>query len=95
MATPPSTVQEIARDSSDLFRGDFAHPFEKELEQLEEAVEEFGSVVRDAEADADRVFMEAHGLSRVGAADYIFLIQDMLRSVFEEDCVPSPQAGWI
>lgn len=95
LQSPPSTAQELTRDSTDFFRSEPAHPFGKELEQLSEVVEEFGGVVRDAEADADHVFMEAHDLDYFCATDYMLEIEDMLYTVFEEDYVMDNQAGWI
>lgn len=96
LQSPPSTAQEFARDSTDFFRPETAHPFGKELEQLSEVVEEFGGVVRDAEADADHVFMEAHDLGYFCATDYMLEIEDMLYTVFEEeDYSVDNQAGWI
>lgn len=90
--SPPSTTQELTRDSADFFRPEPAHPFVKELEQLNEVAEEFSSVARDAEADADQMFMEANDLGYFCATDYMMEIQDMLHTVFEEE---NSQAGWI
>lgn len=95
MQTPPSTATELTRESSDLFSAEQSHPFGKELEQLNEVVEEFGGVARDAEAEADLLFMEAHGLDYFCATDYMTEIGDMLNTVFEEDSPKITQAGWI
>lgn len=99
--TTPSFSEEAfvtARDSTDFFRASgpsSPHPFGKELEQLSEVAEEFGSTVRDVEADADRVFMEAHGLGYFCATDYMLEIQDMLNTIFEEEQRPFEEAGWF
>ena len=88
----------VARDSVDFFRASgptSPHPFGKELEQLSEVAEEFGSTVRDVEADADRIFMEAHGLEYFCATDYLLEIQDILDTVFEEEPMPYEEAGWF
>ncbi|KAL1303996.1 hypothetical protein AAFC00_000440 [Neodothiora populina] len=92
LRSPPSTAQEMVRESSENFASEQIHPFGKELEQLNEIAEEFGGVVRDAEADADYHFMEAHGLAYFSATDYMMEVQEMLDTVFEEEDV---QAGWI
>lgn len=95
VAPPPESAQELTRDSIDFFNSGSSHPFVKELEQLDEVAEEFNSVVRDAEADADRVFMEAHGLASFSSYDYRFDISDLLSAAFEEESSPFEQAGWI
>lgn len=92
---PPESAQELTRDSIDFFHSGSSHPFGKELEQLNEVAEEFNSVVRDAEADADRVFMQAHGLASFSSYDYRFEISDLLSVAFEEESTPFEQAGWI
>jgi len=95
LRTPPSTALEFSREPTDFVRSEPSHPFGKELEQLNEVVEEFGGVVRDAEADADHVFMEAHGLGYFCATDYIMEINNMIDEAFREDYEFSEQAGWI
>ncbi|CAD0011066.1 unnamed protein product [Aureobasidium pullulans] len=98
---PPSFPEDAfvtTRDSTDFFRASgptSPHPFSKELEQLSEVAEEFGSTVRDVEADADRVFMDAHGLDHFSANDYMLEIADMLNIIFEEELTPYEEAGWI
>lgn len=91
--SPPSTAQEFSQVSIESVSSEESHPFGKELEQLNEVAEEFGGVVRDAEADADHHFMQAHGLGYFCATDYMMEIQDILHTVFEED--DNVQAGWI
>ncbi|GAB7347405.1 hypothetical protein MBLNU459_g4331t1 [Dothideomycetes sp. NU459] len=93
--TPPSSAKEVVRDSADFFRASPAHPFGKELEQLNEVAEEFGSVVRDAEADADRAFMDIHGLGQFSAVDYMTEISDLLNTVFEDEYEAVELGGWI
>lgn len=88
----------ITRDSTDFFRASgpsSPHPFSKELEQLSEVAEEFGTTVRDVEADADRVFMDAHGLGHFSANDYMMEIADMLDTMVEEEPRTYEEAGWI
>lgn len=57
------------------------NPFGKELAQLDEVAEEFGQVVRRAERDADEVYMEAHGLEKFGAGDYMWEIQGLIHEM--------------
>ncbi|KAI4729906.1 hypothetical protein E4T49_02250 [Aureobasidium sp. EXF-10728] len=97
---PPSFPEDVitARDSTDFFRASgpvSPHPFGKELEQLNEVAEEFGSTVRDVEADADRVFMDAHGLDHFSANDYMMEIADMLNVIFEDEPTPYEEAGFF
>jgi hypothetical protein len=61
------------------------NPFGKELAQLDEVAEEFGQVVRSAERDADEVYMEAHGLEKFDAGDYMSEIQGLLLEMFVEE----------
>lgn len=61
------------------------NPFGKELAQLDEVAEEFGQVVRSAERDADEVYMEAHGLGKFDAGDYMSEIQGLLMEMLEEE----------
>lgn len=92
---PPAVAQDLTRESIDFFQSPSPHPFGKELEQLNEVAEEFGSVIRDAEADADHVFMEAHGLATFSSSDYSIEISGLLASVFEEESSAFEEAGWI
>jgi hypothetical protein len=96
----PSFPEDIitTRDSTDFFRASgpvSPHPFGKELEQLSEVAEEFGSTVRDVEADADRVFMDAHGLDHYTANDYMMEIADMLNVIFEDEPMQYEEAGFF
>lgn len=91
-----SSSSDMTRETLDFFHTASPHPFGKELEQLNEVAEEFGSVVRDAEADADRAFMDVHGLGQYSAVDYMTEISDLLDTVFEDDYYETvEQAGWI
>jgi hypothetical protein len=67
-------------------------PFGKELAQLDQIAEEFGQVVRSAERDADEVYMEAHGLSKFEASDYMSEIQGLLNEMFREE---APRFGFF
>jgi hypothetical protein len=70
------------------------HPFGRELEQLNEVVEEFGGVVRDAEAEADLSVMRSKNLAAFCAADYLSEIRPLFSHRF---AVPhqAPPMAWI
>jgi hypothetical protein len=73
------------RTSADMFNPTIleeAHPFGKELEQLNEVAEEFGGVVRDAEVQADMAVLREKKLATFCAADYLREIQPLFNSRF-------------
>lgn len=85
------------RSSVDMFKGaihEENHPFGRELEQLNEIVEEFGGVVRDAEAEADLATMRSKNLAAFCAADYLAEIRPLFNQRFG---VPhqTPPMAWI
>jgi hypothetical protein len=86
------------RSSVDMFRGTIqeeeAHPFGRELEQLNEIVEELGGVIRDAEAEADMTVMRSKGLAFFCASDYLQEIQPLFSNRFG---IPhrAPPMAWI
>jgi len=90
-----SSAKDMTRDTLDFFHSASPHPFGEMLEQLNEVAEEFGSVVRDAEADADRAFMDVRGLGQFSAAEYMMEISDAMDDVFEDGFEPFEQGGWI
>jgi len=85
------------RSSTDIIKGsiDLSHPFGKELEQLNEVVEEFGGVIRDAAMEADMSKMKRMGLAKFCAADYMMEIQPLFSACFVEGSKLSATAGWI
>jgi hypothetical protein len=85
------------RVSVDMFRPTIqeeSHPFGKELEQLNEVAEEFGSAVRDAEREADLAVMRERNLASFCAADYLAEIQPLMNIRFGIPHAPAPMA-WI
>jgi hypothetical protein len=85
------------RSSFDMFSSSIqeeVHPFGKELEQLDEIVEEFGGVVRDAETEADLSTMRRRNLAAFCAADYFTEIQPLFNTRFG---IPhqAPAMAWI
>ncbi|KAG8627528.1 hypothetical protein KVT40_005011 [Elsinoe batatas] len=100
MATIPSEAH--TRDSVDMFNsqaintnGPLSHPFGNELAQLNEAAEEFGYAVRNAEADADSQIMRSKGLVRYCANDYMDEISSLYSNAFEEDASVYQPMVWI
>lgn len=72
------------RSSVDMFNSatitEEVHPFGRELEQLNEIVEEFGGVIRDAEAEADLAIMRSKNLAAYCAADYLSEIRPLFNN---------------
>lgn len=97
---PPSHSSRKSREhrsSLDMFKAPIqeeTHPFGKELEQLNEVAEEFGSSVRNAKMEADLAATQEKNLAHSCAADYIALIQPLLAIRFGNVDVPPPLA-WI
>ncbi|USP77100.1 hypothetical protein yc1106_04374 [Curvularia clavata] len=85
------------RSSLDMFTATIQeenHPFGRELEQLNEVVEEFGGVIRDAEAEADLSAMRSKNLAAFCAADYLADIQPLFSRRFGVPHQP-PAMAWI
>lgn len=71
-----------------------SHPFGRELQQLNEIVEEFGGVVRDAETEADLNAMRKRNLAAFCAADYLSEIRPLFSTRFGIPQQAAPMA-WI
>lgn len=85
------------RSSVDMFSATIAeeaHPFGRELEQLNEIVEEFGGVIRDAEAEADMSVMRAKNLAAYCAAEYLSEIRPLFNNRFGL-AQQAPPMAWI
>lgn len=104
MLSPASTSHEAFRDTdsvaifspkkSSFVEAPKESPFGRELAQLDEVAEEFGNVVRDAEAEADFKVIRAHDLAQFAASDYLSEIQSMIYATFEDEPVQD-LGGWI
>lgn len=70
---------------------DPAHPFGKELEQVNELAEEYG--VRDSVVDETQI-LSTKGLHRFAAEDYVLEIEGLFGGVFE-DTTYGLSVGWI
>lgn len=86
------------RSSVDMFSATITeeqvHPFGRELEQLNEIVEEFGGVVRDAETEADMAVMRSKNLAAFCAAEYLSEIRPLFSARFGFPQQAPPMA-WI
>lgn len=103
MSPPPSrggetrtSMEFFSPKNSAFVEAPRENPFGNELQQLDEVAEEFGQVVKSVEADADVVFMEAHGLAQFSASDYMSEIQSMIYQTFSDEATAVQDlAGWI
>ena len=100
---PPSSLHMREQRSSrehrtyfDMFKStvEEGHPFGKELEQLNEVVEEFGGVVMDVEMEEDLASMSQKGLVKLCATDYLDEIRPLYSGLFESQYLSTPTA-WI
>ncbi|KAH7060494.1 hypothetical protein B0J12DRAFT_565679 [Macrophomina phaseolina] len=96
-----SSLQE-QRSSVDMFKSSGSvepnHPFGRELEQLNEVVEELGGVIRDVELDEDTRYMLEKGLQKFCASDYLAEIAPYMAVAYERrPAVPTPTLSttWI
>jgi hypothetical protein len=101
-ATARDLIRDSARSSAEIFsptKSAFVEapkesPFGRELAQLDEVAEEFGNVVRDAEADADMKVIRQRDLAQFAASDYLAEIQSLIYATFEDE--PAQDlGGWI
>ncbi|KAI9764562.1 MAG: hypothetical protein M1840_008388 [Geoglossum simile] len=99
-ASPPNTVgnaateMPLARSTSSASASSAdqqTHPFGKELEQVNELVEEFSET---GVFEQEELIMREKGLRRFLAEDYAMEIQDLFGGIFE-DQLPVLGAGWI
>lgn len=99
MLSPPPS-RDVTRSSAEIFsptKSTFVEapkesPFGAELAQLDEVAEEFGHVVRDAEAEADAIHMKTYGLAQFDASDYLSEIQSLIYDTFADE---PALGGWI
>ncbi|KAI9758407.1 MAG: hypothetical protein M1815_002155 [Lichina confinis] len=87
----PPNIMPTSRDVIDSVAP--AHPFGKELQQVNEVAEEYGVRRSLLEEEEERLLRE-QGLSKFGAHDYISEIESLLGGVFEDRLLPMGSA-WI
>lgn len=86
----PPTVMPTTRDAVDSNTS--AHPFGRELEQVDEVAEEFG--VRNSLIEEEERLLREQGLNKFGAQDYIAEIEGLFGGVFEDMLLPMG-SSWI
>jgi hypothetical protein len=79
------------RASQDMFRAE-AHPFSKELEQVNEVAEEFGATPL---MDEEERTLRRKGLQKFTVDDYLFEIQDLYGSIFDDKLGPLSTGAWL
>ncbi|KAJ5989576.1 hypothetical protein N7481_004786 [Penicillium waksmanii] len=79
------------RASQDMFRAE-AHPFSKELEQVNEVAEEFGATPL---MDEEERILRRKGLQKFSVDDYLFEIQDLYGSIFDDKLGPLSTGAWL
>lgn len=97
-----SSVEMTRTSIDDVLASAEAHPFHKEIQQLEKVAEEFGAVTTmstentgDMKSDEEEIaYMATHGLARFGLADYISEIKPLFSGLYGERHLPFT-AAWI
>ena len=97
-----SSVEMTRTSIDDVLASAEAHPFHKEIQQLEKVAEEFGAVATvntettgSVESEEEEIaYMAAHGLARFGLAEYISEIQPLFSGLYGERHLHF-NAAWI
>lgn len=85
--TPPPVHYNQHRNDS--------HPFGQELAQVREIAEEYGVKERLHSVDEEQQHLEAHGLLKFSAEEYMAEIQGLFADMFTDNSRPAPAALWI
>ncbi|KAK1143378.1 hypothetical protein N8T08_006706 [Aspergillus melleus] len=80
------------RTTQDLFQPE-PHPFGKELEQVNEVVEEFGGGHRVL--DEEEMLLHNKGLKKFTVNDYLVEIEDLYGSIFDDQLGPIGTTSWL
>lgn len=88
--SPPRSTP-CVRTSQEMFRSE-AHPFGKELEQVNEVAEEFGS---PHVLDEEEQILFRKGLQKFTVEDYICEIEELYGSVFDDKTGTLSAAPWL
>jgi hypothetical protein len=70
-----------------------AHPFGKELEQVNEVAEEFGGTTR--RFDEEEAVLFSKGLRKFTVDDYLVEVNDLYGSIFDDQLGPVRSAHWL
>lgn len=94
MSPPPLSASHsnpVMRSSHDILQPE-AHPFSKELEQVNEVAEEFGATpLMDEEERA----LYRKGLKKFTVDDYLTEIEDLYGSIFDDKLGPISAGPWL
>lgn len=80
------------RPTQDYFQPE-PHPFGKELEQVNEVVEEFGGGHRVL--DEEELLLQNKGLKKFTVNDYLVEIEDLYGSIFDDQLGPIGSTSWL
>ncbi|KAI9043792.1 uncharacterized protein KD926_002682 [Aspergillus affinis] len=80
------------RTTQDFFQPE-PHPFGKELEQVNEVVEEFGGGHRVL--DEEEMLLHNKGLKKFTVNDYLVEIEDLYGSIFDDQLGPIGTTSWL
>lgn len=70
-----------------------AHPFGKELEQVNEVAEEFGGTTRGVDEEENLLFHK--GLKKFTADDYLIEVNNVYGSIFDDQLGPISVGPWL
>lgn len=70
-----------------------AHPFGKELEQVNEVAEEFGGSTRGLDEEENILFNK--GLKKFTVDDYLVEVNDVYGSIFDNQLGPISAGPWL
>lgn len=87
---PPRSTP-TARASQDMFQPE-AHPFSKELEQVNEVAEGFGSL---QVMDEEERILYRKGLKKFTVDDYLSEIEELYGSIFDDKLGPLATGTWL
>lgn len=94
MSPPPSEPPRstpTVRASQDMFKSE-AHPFSKELEQVNEVAEEFGNL---QVMDEEERILYRKGLKKFTVDDYLSEIEELYGSIFDDKLGPLGTGAWL
>ncbi|KAL4884374.1 hypothetical protein BJY04DRAFT_7473 [Aspergillus karnatakaensis] len=94
MSPPPlqaPTSNPPARPAYDNYNAE-PHPFGKELEQVNEVVEEFGGAPL---FDEEERLLHSKGLKKYSVDDYLVEIEDLYGSIFNDRLGPIASTAWL
>ena len=81
-----------ARTPPDAVAAD-AHPFGKELEQVNEVAEEFGGTTRGL--DEEEAILYNKGLKKFTVDDYLVEVNGLYGSIFDGELGPISAGAWL